>query len=118
MKFCQDDSLATWRAGGWSKNDIVLELGAVLKAKDLASSLSTARPPKQHSLFSKMELGKWRNSNSVPAQQLDELDAGEAEYAEQQGSGGGIGNSAHVDIGGREERKGGWLESDDIEDFV
>ena len=62
-----------------------------------------------------MELGKWRGSNNVPAQQLDELDAGEGEYPEREG--GGMGNAEDVDVGGREERQGGWLEGDDIEDF-
>jgi len=51
----------------------------------------------------------------VPAQQLDELDAGEGEYSEREG--GGMGNAEDVDVGGREERQGGWLEGDDIEDF-
>ena len=64
-----------------------------------------------------MQLAKWKNSNTMHAQQLDEFDAGEGEDAEREEQGGGFWNSADVNVRGREEQKGGWLESDDIEDF-
>ncbi|KAF8154728.1 Rad17 cell cycle checkpoint protein-domain-containing protein [Crassisporium funariophilum] len=97
-----------WRAGGWSKNEVVLDLGGVLKAKDLVHGHSVGRPPAGHKLFSRMD---WvRGGKSVRAQQLVEGDVEEQRELEDDGQ-----IFGHTLL--TAEERGGWLEGDDIEDF-
>ncbi|KAI0916087.1 hypothetical protein AcV7_007186 [Taiwanofungus camphoratus] len=98
-----------WRAGGWNRRDIALELGAVLKARELTGGNSAAAPT-THKLFTRLEFMK---ATTVPVQ-LPEDGDGEQEpelLDDEQGFGG-------VGYGGNEEGLGGgWLEGDDIEEF-
>lgn len=88
---------------------MVLELGGILKAKD-ALHASSFKPPLTHKLFSKLEF--IREGSSVHAQQLEESNIAEA--------------GQHFDEDETldtytypmtKEQQGGWLDSDDIEDF-
>ncbi|KAJ7650689.1 Rad17 cell cycle checkpoint protein-domain-containing protein [Roridomyces roridus] len=42
------------RAGGWSRSEVVTELGGVLKARDAKLAQGQSRPPGSHRLFSNM----------------------------------------------------------------
>jgi hypothetical protein len=84
---------------------MVLEVGPILKAIDLTGPASR-RPPKAHKLFSKMEF--MRGGENSQMQQLDEDDGPLADEAAQF-------ESVPSCLG--EEPRGGWLESDEIEDF-
>ena len=89
---------------------MVLELGGILKAKDASHASSSFKPPPIHKLFSKLEF--IRGGSSVHAQQLEESNTTEA---------GQYFNEAETfDTYTRsmtKEQQGGWLNSDDIEDF-
>ena len=89
---------------------MVLELGGILKVKDASHASSSFKPPPTHKLFSKLEF--IRGGSSVHLQQLEE--------------------SNNVEVGQHfdddetldsytcsmtKEQQGGWLDSDDIEDF-
>ncbi|THH01957.1 hypothetical protein EW026_g827 [Hermanssonia centrifuga] len=99
----QQDDLGT----GWTWKDISTDLGAVLKAKDIAGSTDT-RPPLSHRRFSRMEFT--RDSSGL-TELADEGDMGQ--------------DSVPVDDDDRycaqgeknEADRGGWLEGDDIEEF-
>ncbi|KAJ3513531.1 hypothetical protein NLJ89_g2894 [Agrocybe chaxingu] len=114
-----------WRAGGWSKNEILLEFGGVLKAQDMlsirssqSSQMQRTRPPPIHRAFSRMELARGGTSG-FSARQLNEGDVGDD----------GLGDPDILENDGADlvvfspkpanekEQAGGWLESDDIEDF-
>ncbi len=106
----------SWRAGGWTKTDVILELGAVLKAQDSLHLPVSRKPPTLHRLFSKMEFVRSTDAsggNGVRAVQLDEDE--DAFYV----SGGGGGDDLVLDLEKkqRDEQNGGWLETDDIEEF-
>ena len=110
MKLIVLQDTTGWRAGGWSKTDMVLELGGILKAKDASCISSSFKPPPIHKLFSKIEF--IRGGNSAHAQQLEESNIAEPEeyFVEDE----------TLDTCTRsmtKEQQGGWLDSDDIEDF-
>ncbi|KAF8908184.1 Rad17 cell cycle checkpoint protein-domain-containing protein [Gymnopilus junonius] len=127
----QDQETAGWRAGAYSKSEVILELGGVLKAQDISHSLPAAvRPPPIHRLFSRMEFirssaafGKSSTSTFTSnAKQLDEKERGDAaDLGVGQGFEEEAGRDLDVfspDVGkDREKDKGGWLEGDDIESF-
>ncbi|TFK34628.1 Rad17 cell cycle checkpoint protein-domain-containing protein [Crucibulum laeve] len=96
-----------WRAGGWSKSDVAVELGGILKSRD-TTSLMTSRPPASHRLFSRMPFALGSNERG---QQLGEgeVNGGEEEEEEELGIW-GVGKKDEV-------HNGGWLEGDDIDDF-
>ncbi|KAF9043051.1 Rad17 cell cycle checkpoint protein-domain-containing protein [Panaeolus papilionaceus] len=105
-----------WRVGGWSTNEVILELGGVLKARDLMQDKTSAmsrrmKPPPSHRSFSRMEFV--RGGAESRAGQLNERDVDEG-FAE---SGDGWTGLENGDVSQRETTDGGWLESDDIEDF-
>jgi cell cycle checkpoint protein len=89
---------------------MVIELGGILKAKDASYAASSFKPPPIHKLFSKLEF--IRGGSSVHPQQLEESNIVEA--------------GQHFDedetldtytCSMTKEQLGGWLDSDDIEDF-
>jgi len=86
----------------------MLEVGPILKAIDMTASPSR-RPPNAHKLFSKMEFV--RGGNNPQVQQLNESD----EPMDNGGDDGAQTESFSSSV--VEKRMGGWLESDDIEDF-
>lgn len=94
--------------GGWSKGDVALELGAILKAKmTIGLTSRSLRPPASHKLFSKLDFVRGDISRK---QQLGEGDVDENEGLEYNDN---IPFSSHVK---EEKRNGGWLENDDIEE--
>jgi len=107
-----------WRAGGWSNGDIVLELSSILKASDAESrrhQLSQPqvfKPPSMHHLFSRMEFTR-TTGNGIRSQQLDEGDVGLHQEFESLVNGHTSSQSNTKAV----KDQGGWLESDDIEDF-
>jgi cell cycle checkpoint protein len=86
----------------------MLEVGPILKAIDMTASPSR-RPPNAHRLFSKMEFV--RGGNSPQVQQLDENDEPMYNGGDEEAQTENFLSSVV------EKRMGGWLESDDIEDF-
>jgi cell cycle checkpoint protein len=109
MKLIVLQDTTGWRAGGWSKTDMVLELGGILKAKDASHTSSSFKPPPVHKLFSKFEFV--RGGSSVHAQKLEELSIAEAgQYFEED-------ETLYITRSMTKEQQGGWLDSDDIEDF-
>ncbi|KAF8811186.1 P-loop containing nucleoside triphosphate hydrolase protein [Phlegmacium glaucopus] len=104
-----------WRVGGWSKIDVVLELGGILKAKDAVQSpaSSSFKPPPVHKLFSEMKF--IRGGSSVNAQQLDEADIVEnGQHFDEDES---LGIDTHPMMTKDQQQQGGWLDTDDIEEF-
>ncbi|KAF9004565.1 Rad17 cell cycle checkpoint protein-domain-containing protein [Cyathus striatus] len=99
-----------WRAGGWSRMDVVTELGAVLKAKDNDKSLALAsKPPFTNQLFSRMAF-----SNGIG-------DQGQQIYENDNNFDPGAAPGEEATFGAvkdDDDRNGGWLETDDIEDFA
>jgi cell cycle checkpoint protein len=89
---------------------VVLELGGILKAKDAIQSpaFSSFKPPPIHKLFSRLEF--IRGGSDVYAQQLEESDI--AESGQQH-----FDEDEAPNTYTRKEQQGGWLDSDDIEDF-
>jgi len=92
-------------AGGWTRDSIALELGAVLKAREQSGKLL---PPVNHRSFSTLVFTK----DGLQGSQLDEDDNGVSVAVD--GNDGEI-YGRREDAGGPEH--GGWLEGDDIEDF-
>ena len=90
---------------------MVLELGGILKAKDASHASSSFKPPPKHKLFSKLEF--IRGGSSVHVQQLEESNIPEP--------GQFFDEDETLDTYTRsitKEQQGGWLDSDDIEDFA
>ncbi|ESK91582.1 hypothetical protein Moror_2500 [Moniliophthora roreri MCA 2997] len=102
-----------WDVGRWCPQLIVTELGAVLKAKDIRAPgvQPSWVPPATHRRFSHLQFVQSGLSDGH-AQQLDESDTapGNESLVEQEESG------LLVDTK-TEAHDGGWLESDDIEEF-
>ena len=96
----------------WSRQDIALELGADLRARD-AAGIQSLRAPKTHCLFSKLDFTK----KGVGLEQLtedadvpdDDIDISGADDAADFGTGA---SELHA-----KEDGGGCLSDDDIEDF-
>jgi cell cycle checkpoint protein len=111
--FVADMSLFTQdgrRVCGWTKNDIVLELGGILKAHQSQSNRDFKAPP-SHALFSRIQFT--RTGSAVRAQQIGE---GDSAHLSQEVVQQGLFDDTETPAPAREET-GGWLESDDIEDF-
>ncbi|KAF9554804.1 checkpoint protein Rad24 [Agrocybe pediades] len=94
-----------WRPGGWTKNEVILELGGVLKTREATRDPKT-KPPALHKSFSRMEFS--RAQSSVRSQQLDEKDVE---------TNGDVDCDLDMLAPSNKEEKGSWLESDDIEEF-
>jgi cell cycle checkpoint protein len=90
----------------WSRADIAMELGGVLKARD-AMHLSPNAPPASHRLFSNLVF-KYGTDAVGGTQQLGEGDVDEEPVQERRERG---------DWSDMAKPGGGWLDSDDIEDF-
>ncbi|KII85455.1 hypothetical protein PLICRDRAFT_56696 [Plicaturopsis crispa FD-325 SS-3] len=96
-----------WRAGGWTKREIAMELGGVLKARD--KQRSAAPGPATHRLFSSLPFVRGGDSGGILLREGD--DAGEDDALDEDADA-GLGGAAKV-----QENDGGWLAGDDIEDF-
>ncbi|KAI0084967.1 Rad17 cell cycle checkpoint protein-domain-containing protein [Irpex rosettiformis] len=89
----------------WTRNEIALEMGSVLKAYDMAGSTSF-KPPHTHRKFSRLEFVRGTTTVTDP---VDDKEV--------------TSDLLDVDGDGEERRDdpekapGGWLESDDIEDW-
>ncbi|RDB30728.1 Cell cycle checkpoint protein RAD17 [Hypsizygus marmoreus] len=93
--------------GTWSQTRVAMELGGILKARDATGSSESLPPPTSHRLFSNLGftfaslgVGEPLGENEMSAQ----VEEGENEYTVRQ-------------TGASHDSGGGWLESDDIEDF-
>jgi len=102
-----------WRAGGWSKTAVALELPGILKARDLALPTLGNHPPesnapRSHRLFSRLPFVRGQD------ERLSQLNEGDVD------TNSGLGDF-DMDLDAvreaKEEHEGGWLQSDDIEDF-
>ncbi|KAK0235412.1 Rad17 cell cycle checkpoint protein-domain-containing protein [Armillaria nabsnona] len=96
---------AGWRNGGWSRTDVPIELGGVLRARDASHYVTVIKAPPGHRSFSRMMFVR---AMGDAAEQLGEAEADGREVNDE------------VFLNGEDEkasRKGGWLESDDIEEF-
>ncbi|KAF9481743.1 Rad17-domain-containing protein [Pholiota conissans] len=105
------DDECGWRAGGWTKNDVILELGGVLKAREANPNKSLSPIPPVHRLFSRMEFT--RTGNTGRLQQFNEGDLLADEMPEHDPYYDAISPTSRHG----EKEQGGWLESDDIDDF-
>ncbi|KAL1662981.1 Rad17 cell cycle checkpoint protein-domain-containing protein [Schizophyllum commune] len=95
-----------WLEDKWSRNDVVTSLGGVLKARDLGPPQT--RAPPTHRLFTNLNFARGAGGSD---EQLDETDAvvtSEPAMEDQDWDAG---------YDTQDKRAGGWLESDDIEDF-
>ncbi|KZT02770.1 P-loop containing nucleoside triphosphate hydrolase protein [Laetiporus sulphureus 93-53] len=104
-----------WQAEGWSRRNVALELGAILKVRDTAGvSLSTA--PATHKLFSRLEF----HEGSGGLEQLTEDgEVPQGMVLDESGGASASGGKRRAEAGRDEDNSGGggWLESDDIEYF-
>ncbi|KAL0563836.1 RFC checkpoint protein Rad17 [Marasmius crinis-equi] len=106
------DASLGWDMSRWSPSLIATELGAALKLRD---SQRSTRPPVSHRRFSVLQFVKPEMSTSS-AEQLGESEAGmedEALAAAAEREEGGLWNEE----GDSRQNSGGWLDSDDIEEF-
>ncbi|KAH8096805.1 Rad17 cell cycle checkpoint protein-domain-containing protein [Cristinia sonorae] len=96
-------------AGGWSRQNIALELGGVLKARDMIGhKASTA--PSSHRLFSRLQFSKGPSGLTELADEADDAQQDALLMAESE-------DAAGPDrVQESEADLGGWLEDDDIED--
>ncbi|KIM86641.1 hypothetical protein PILCRDRAFT_64773, partial [Piloderma croceum F 1598] len=103
---------------GWSRAEVAIELGGWLKAKDrLGSSRSSnLLPPRTHRLFSNLTFSRTGSSGALLGERDevdtmggDELSVNVAALRTE------IGDGREKDVSA--ETSGGWLESDDIEEF-
>ncbi|KAF8066926.1 Rad17 cell cycle checkpoint protein-domain-containing protein [Lyophyllum atratum] len=95
---------------GWSHAEVAMELGGVLKARDTVNTSSLPRPPASHRLFSSLKF-----SFGAPFGQAQALDEKEMHTPAEE-------NDADLSFrpaSGKaaEVEEGGWLDSDDIEEF-
>ncbi|KAJ7916174.1 Rad17 cell cycle checkpoint protein-domain-containing protein [Mycena leptocephala] len=100
-----------WRLGGWSRAEVVMDLGGVLKARDIKQTPSQA--PVSHRLFSSLPFVSGADNRGL--RQLGEGDSASdnVDIPEDNDAGPRGGWSEIPDV----QEGGGWLESDDIEDF-
>jgi cell cycle checkpoint protein len=96
-----------WRAGGWSRSEIALELGGVLKARD-ATGIQPG--PASHKKFSRLIFVRDGNA----AHPLGEGDTVENMGDIEENEPTGYRDSEKAE---KEKTDGGWLENDDIEEF-
>ncbi|KAF7368901.1 Rad17-domain-containing protein [Mycena venus] len=99
-----------WRLGGWSRAEVVTGLGGVLKARDVKQMQPQA--PMSHRLFSSLTFVSGGESRGL--RQLSEGDL-PSDNVDLPGDD-GCPRGGWSDIPDEQEG-GGWLESDDIEDF-
>ena len=86
-----------------------MELGGILRARDLQSNTTTS-PPVSHRLFSKVTFMFGKSFGGIDMLREDEQDEGlDRVYGEDDQI--GCAPRKH------EEHNGGWLEGDEIEDF-
>lgn len=101
---------AAKRVGGWSRTDVILELGGILKAREAVGGRSpSSQAPPAHQLFSKMTFV--RGGDNMRLSQLDEADTGAAAQVIDEGY------DEDECSRTKEEKDGGWLVEDDIQDF-
>jgi cell cycle checkpoint protein len=100
-----------WRLGGWSRAEVVMDLGGVLKARDVKQTQPQA--PASHRLFSSLPFVSGADNRGL--RQLGEGDSASdnVDIPEDNDGGPRGGWSEIPDV----QEGGGWLESDDIEDF-
>ncbi|KAF6752782.1 Rad17 cell cycle checkpoint protein-domain-containing protein [Ephemerocybe angulata] len=92
------------RTGAWPAQDVILELGAVLRCKEKAG----AKPPRAHRMFSSLPFVHGE-SGGGGSQLAEGDDGGEAPILEGE-------DDEEDEERLRLEKDGGWLEDDDIED--
>ncbi|KAF5364946.1 hypothetical protein D9758_008130 [Tetrapyrgos nigripes] len=128
----EDD--AGWNISGWTHRNIAIELGGVLKARDTARIISpnqysstSSMVPRNHRVFSSMQFTYPSGSGSdfgstMRTEQVDDTEDGREPYSdgaipleEQQEM--GMLQDGEVWEKKLEINEGGWLESDDIDDF-
>lgn len=97
------------RGSGWSRADVAMELGAVLKTRNATKAGSQA--PASHRLFSSLMF--MYGSNCAGSQALGEGDVDERE----EGMAEDDLITRSMDNREPEIDGGGWLASDDIEDY-
>ncbi|TRM58560.1 Rad17 cell cycle checkpoint protein-domain-containing protein [Schizophyllum amplum] len=98
----------SWLEDKWSRTDVITGLGGVLKARD--SGPLQARAPSSHRLFTQL---KFMRGAAGDEEQLQENEVAVEEEAT-------LDSDQQVDAGyavDEDRQDGGWLESDDIEDF-
>ncbi|KAF8531511.1 Rad17 cell cycle checkpoint protein-domain-containing protein [Gautieria morchelliformis] len=96
----------------WAKDEVVLELGGVLKA---LNTCGAGAPPRNHSKFTELS---FVHPTKLPSnsQRMEQL--GESEEATGEATAADITGSTHAWNSLTEDKdEGGWLESDDIRDF-
>ncbi|KAL1701342.1 Rad17 cell cycle checkpoint protein-domain-containing protein [Schizophyllum commune] len=95
-----------WLEDKWSRNDVVTSLSGVLKARDLGPPQT--RAPPTHRLFTTLNFARGAGGGD---EQLDETDAVVTSEPAMENQDWDAGYDT------QDKRDGGWLESDDIEDF-
>lgn len=91
---------------GWSHSQVAIELGGLLNARDQVTS--RPRPPSSHRLFSSLKFSSGTHFGFT--QSLDEKDVEIPRVDDE--------DEASLRLPRRDvEADGGWLESDDIEEF-
>jgi hypothetical protein len=95
--------------GSWSNDTIAIDFGGVLRARDALGCQPL--PPSSHRLFSKLVFMKEKRLQGV---QIVEGDHG-GDMREE--AGGEQQTEQERKRAGLDEPDGGWLESDDIEEF-
>ncbi|KAJ7078487.1 Rad17 cell cycle checkpoint protein-domain-containing protein [Mycena epipterygia] len=98
-----------WQLGSWSRADVVMGLGGVLKARDAKQGRPQA--PGSHRLFSSLQFVSGGENSGL--QQLGEGDVPSDNVDILEDEGGLRGGWSEI----ADEAGGGWLEGDDIEDF-
>ncbi|KAJ7449259.1 Rad17 cell cycle checkpoint protein-domain-containing protein [Mycena latifolia] len=99
-----------WRLGGWSRTEVVTELGGVLKARD--AKQVRAQAPASHRLFSNLQFVPGADNRGLRQVGEGDLPSDSLDIPDDDGGPrGGWSEAADAQDGG------GWLENDDIEDF-
>ncbi|PPQ71519.1 hypothetical protein CVT26_010390 [Gymnopilus dilepis] len=116
-----EENDAASRVGAYSNSELILELGGLLKAYDVSHSIPFKhKPPPIHRLFSRMEFMRSSSASMGSGKTLDEKGDGTdvvddgAGLVEDEGRDLGVFSPG---VAGKEEHLGGWLESDDIDEF-
>ncbi|TFY52729.1 hypothetical protein EVJ58_g9851 [Rhodofomes roseus] len=95
-------------AGGWSRRDVALEVGGVLRARDVAG-----RAPLSHPLASLLMFWLYRQGTGSLVQLSEEGDGAPEDVPDEDEGEGSASRAATVE----EPSVHGWLEDDDIEEF-
>jgi cell cycle checkpoint protein len=94
---------------GWSRTEVAMELGGVLRARDLSGSV-TFPPPSSHRLFSKLTFMSGKSFGDMDMLNESDLDGRVDRSYEEEDQVGWVPRK-------HQEHDGGWLEGDDIEEF-